>query len=173
VGGRLRAFGGRKAKRGFAYDAYVPDEIAGLEFTLTADVAQADVLLAEVNRKGPALRALEALARQVLRAESVASSRIEGLELSHRRLARAAFAEDESDITAQSVLANIRAMALAVATAATTKRFGVPAILKVHKALFSAFGDRHAGRCAPNRTGSEVSPPARMTQSSLLRRQRW
>ncbi|MDP1915596.1 MAG: Fic family protein [Myxococcales bacterium] len=159
------AFGGRKAKRGFSYDAYVPDELADLEFSLTADVAQAvaeaELLLTEVNRKGPALRALEALARQLLRAESVASSRIEGLELSHRRLARAAFAEDESDITAQSVLANIRAMELAVATAATTKRFGVPAILKVHKALFSAFGDRHAGkvRTEQNWVGGAASSP--------------
>lgn len=159
------AFGGRKAKRGFSYDAYVPDELADLEFSLTADVAQAvaeaELLLTEVNRKGPALRALEALARQLLRAESVASSRIEGLELSHRRLARAAFAEDESDITAQSVLANIRAMELAVATAAATKRFGVPAILKVHKALFSAFGDRHAGkvRTEQNWVGGAASSP--------------
>lgn len=159
------AFGGRKAKRGFSYDAYVPDELADLEFSLTADVAQvvaeAELLLTEVNRKGPALRALEALARQLLRAESVASSRIEGLELSHRRLARVAFAEDESDITAQSVLANIRAMELAVATAATTKRFGVPAILKVHKALFSAFGDRHAGkvRTEQNWVGGGASSP--------------
>ena len=159
------AFGGRKAKRGFSYDAYVPDELADLEFSLTADVAQvvaeAELLLTEVNRKGPALRALEALARQLLRAESVASSRIEGLELSHRRLARVAFAEDESDITAQSVLDNIRAMELAVATAATTKRFGVPAILKVHKALFSAFGDRHAGkvRTEQNWVGGGASSP--------------
>jgi Fic family protein len=159
------AFGGRKAKRGFSYDAYVPDELADLEFSLTADVAQAvaeaELLLTEVNRKGPALRALEALARQLLRAESVASSRIEGLELSHRRLARAAFAEDENDITAQSVLANVRAMELAVATAATTKRFGVPAILKVHKALFSAFGDRQAGkvRTEQNWVGGAASSP--------------
>ncbi len=159
------AFGGRKAKRGFSYDAYVPDELADLEFSLTADVAQAvaeaELLLTEVNRKGPALRALEALARQLLRAESVASSRIEGLELSHRRLARAAFAEDENDITAQSVLANIRAMELAVATAATTKRFGVPAILKVHKALFSAFADRQAGkvRTEQNWVGGAASSP--------------
>jgi len=61
------AFGGRKAKRGFSYDAYVPDELADLEFSLSADVAQAvaeaELLLTEVNRKGPALRALEALAR--------------------------------------------------------------------------------------------------------------
>lgn len=167
------AFGGRKAKQGFFYDAYVPDPIAELNFSLSADVAQAvaeaGLLLSGVNREGAALKALEVLARQLLRAESVASSRIEGLQLSHRRLARAAFAEDESDLTAQSVLANIRAMEWAVSSAARVRRFGVPAILKVHRALFSTFRDPHAGRVrteqnwvgggASNPRNAEFVPP--------------
>ena len=159
------AFGGRKAKKGFSYDAYVPDLIAKQDFTLSAEVAhavaQAGSLLGEVNRSGPTLGPLEVLARQLLRAESVASSRIEGLQLSHRRLARAAFSGDVSDITAQSVLANIRAMELALATAARSRRFGVPAILKVHRTLFSAFGDPHAGkvRTEQNWIGGAASSP--------------
>jgi Fic family protein len=158
------AFGGRKAKQGFSYDAYVPDPISTQNFALSADVAevvaQAGALLTEVNRAGPALRALEVLARQLLRAESVASSRIEGLQLSHRRLARAAFAGDVSDITAQSVLANIRAMELAL-TAARARQFGVPAMLKVHKVLFSAFDDLHPGklRTEQNWVGGGASNP--------------
>ena len=159
------AFRGRKSKAGFSYDAYVPDPIAEREFTLTADVAEAvasaGALLGEVNRAGPELRALEVLARQLLRSESVASSRIEGLQLSHRRLARAAFAEDKNDITAQSVLANIRAMEVALKTAARAKKFGVPEILKVHHVLFSAFRDSHAGklRTEQNWVGGGASNP--------------
>lgn len=159
------AFGGRKSKAGFSYDAYVPDPIAERSFTLTADVAEtvasAGTLLGEVNRSEPQLRALEVLARQLLRAESVASSRIEGLQLSHHRLARAAFAEDKSDITAQSVLANIRAMEVALKTAARAKKFGLPEILKVHHVLFSAFRDSHAGklRTEQNWVGGGASNP--------------
>lgn len=159
------AFGGRKAKQAFSYDAYVPDRIASLDFTLPADVAdavaQAGALLGEVNRAGASLGGLEVLARQLLRAESVASSRIEGLQLSHRRLARAAFAGDREDLTARSVLANIEAMELAVKSASRTRHFGVPAMLGVHRVLFSAFGDAHAGklRKEQNWVGGGASNP--------------
>jgi hypothetical protein len=49
-----------------------------------------------------------------LRAESLASSRIEGLEVSHRRLARAAHGADAHDQTASDVVGNIAAMERAV-----------------------------------------------------------
>src|SRR3990167_3995012 len=159
------AFGGRRAKQAFSYDAYVPDPIAEQEFGLTTDVAQAvteaESTLRNLNVAGPALGGLEVLARQLLRAESVASSRIEGLELSHRRLARAAFAGDVTDVTARSVLANVRAMEVAITRAERTKRFDVSAILKIHHALFSAFGDAHAGkiRTEQNWIGGAASSP--------------
>lgn len=58
------------------------------------------------------------LSRLLLRAEAVASSRIEGLEIGARRLLRAeaaASVEGESaDVTAVEVLADIDAMALGV-----------------------------------------------------------
>lgn len=144
------AFGGRRDKKGFTYDAYVPDRISEQSFTLTSDVAQAlsdaEVALREVNAREPAVSELEVLARQLLRAESVASSRIEGLQLSHRRLARVAFADDRDDITAQSVLANVRAMELAVGAASRSPRFSAATILQIHRKLFSAFDDSAAGR---------------------------
>ncbi len=161
----LGAFGGRRSKPAFSHDAFLPDLIAKQDFVLPADVAQAvtdaESTLRNLNVAGPALGGLEVLARQLLRAESVASSRIEGLVLSHRRLARAAFSEDEGDITAQSVLANIRAMEVAIQRASGAKRFDVAAILKVHQALFSAFKDSHAGkiRTEQNWIGGAASSP--------------
>src|SRR5579875_3080606 len=60
----------------------------------------------------------EALARILLRAESVASSRIEGLEIGARRLLRAEAArrlgDDPSDATAVEILGNIDAMVFAI-----------------------------------------------------------
>ena len=61
---------------------------------------------------------LEAVARLLLRAESVASSRIEGLEVGVGRLARAEAAKEAgdlfTDVTAEAVLGNVEAMQLAV-----------------------------------------------------------
>lgn len=144
------AFGGRRARRGFTYDAYVPDPIAELDLPLPPDVAavvaEAEGAVRAVNALAPALSSLDVLARQLLRAESVASSRIEGLVLSHRRLARAAFSGDETDVTARSVLANIKAMDEAVAGAPRRGRFTVARMRRIHEVLFSAFGDPRAGR---------------------------
>ena len=85
--------GGRAERRAFSYRAFVPDPIADLQLALASSVAAA-VSNAErgvdaLNRDPPQLANLEVLARRLLRAESVASSRIEGLVLSQRRLARA------------------------------------------------------------------------------------
>src|SRR5437870_222120 len=102
---QMAGIGGRRARGGFPYEAYVPQSIGDREFTLTNLVAtaatNAEAAVRELN-ENPSQLNLEALARQLLRAESVASSRIEGLVLSHRRLAQAAFAPGH-DVTAQSV----------------------------------------------------------------------
>ncbi|MBS1149469.1 MAG: filamentation induced by cAMP protein Fic, partial [Myxococcaceae bacterium] len=146
----LGAFGGRRARQGFFYDAYVPDPIAELELQLPHDVAQvaaeAEEAIRALNRVPPKLGSLETLARQLLRAESVASSRIEGLELSHRRLAKASFAKDGSDLDAVSVLANMRAMEEAIRLSSAGRSLSVNGLRKIHRVLFGAFGDTNAGR---------------------------
>ena len=110
----LEAFGGRKSRRGFFYEAFVPDDIGELELVIPADVAEAaEAAAAAVRQLGaqpPGGISWEALGRQLLRAESVASSRIEGLEISYRRLARAGFGQAHRDLTAESVLGNVAAM---------------------------------------------------------------
>ena len=62
-------------------------------------------------------------ALELLRAEAVASSRIEGLELSHRRIARADFDPKEADATAREVLGNLREMEKAIAIATRRRPF--------------------------------------------------
>src|SRR5271163_584586 len=83
----------RSDRRSSDYEAYLPDNLVGRSFTLdgevAADVAEAEAAIARLNVEATALIDTEALARILLRAEAVASSRIEGLEIGARRLLRA------------------------------------------------------------------------------------
>lgn len=158
-------FGVRRARLSFTYQAYVPDPIADLDVPLSSEATQ---LLTEANRRivllkadPPAFGAFEVLARQLLRSESVASSRIEGLALSHRRLARAAFGGGRADLTAAAVLGNVRAMERAEVLA-TKPRFGVSELRALHRALFDDTPDRRlAGvvRDGPSWLGGSASSP--------------
>jgi Fic family protein len=137
------AAGGRAERRAFAYRAFVPDPIADLQLVLPSSVAAA-VSNAErgvdaLNRDPPRLASLEVLARRLLRAESVASSRIEGLVLSQRRLARAEAEEaDARDETAKSVLGNVIAMEHAVALGGSARPLRLRDVLAIHRVLMLA-----------------------------------
>lgn len=161
----MDALGGRSARRGFSYRAYVPAPIAEGSFLLESDIAaaaaNAELACRELNDEPPELGGFETLARQLLRAESVASSRIEGLVLSHRRLAKAAFSEAH-DITAQSVLANIRALERAVDLAGSVKALAPEHLVEVHRILFEGTRDEGRGgkiRAEQNWIGGNASSP--------------
>jgi hypothetical protein len=85
--------GPRRERQSLRYIAYVPDRMAQVDIRLSAAIAgvvsAAERMVDSLNRAPPILPSLDVLARRLLRAESVASSRIEGLELSQRRLAEA------------------------------------------------------------------------------------
>jgi Fic family protein len=163
---RLSGLGGRSARRGFDYRAYVPTPIAEEHFELgsylAAAAANAEQACRQLNVEPPALASFDALARQLLRAESVASSRIEGLVLSHRRLAEAAFSVDARDITAQSVLANIAALDRALTIASEVDEIRRDDLLDVHRLLFEGTRDEHMGgiiRVEQNWIGGAASSP--------------
>src|SRR5882672_8373680 len=108
----------RRDREGCSYEAYVPDELVGRRFSfdgqVAADVADAETAIARLNTLARTLVNTEALARLLLRAEAVASSHIEGLEIGPRRLLRAeagrALGIDVRDVTAEEVLGNVEAM---------------------------------------------------------------
>ena len=83
----------RRDRQSCEYEAYVPDPLMGrvivLDGAVAADVADAEAAITRLNLEARALVDTEALARLLLRAESVASSRIEGLEIGPRRLLEA------------------------------------------------------------------------------------
>jgi Fic family protein len=106
---------------------------------VAADVADAERNIARLNHEAGALANTEALARILLRAESVASSQIEGLTVSAQRLLRADVARTEgapsTDATALEVLANVDAMAYAVE--GSDVEVTVDRILEFHRRLLA------------------------------------
>jgi Fic family protein len=124
------------------YEAYIPDPIAKRQIPLfgevAADVEDAAIAVRKLDVTTQVLTRTESLARLLLRAESVASSRIEGLEISPQRLLRAAALSADTkqrptDHRAAAVLANIDAMAYAVNDPAEPITVG--RILATHRLL--------------------------------------
>ena len=173
---RMDAMGGRAARRGFTFEAYVPrrspTELPA-RLRNAAAAANAEAARRELNEEPPEPGNFETLARQLLRAESVASSRIEGLIPSHPRLAKAAFSGTH-DITAQSVLANIRALERAVDLAGVSRRWSAATWRRCTGSSSRGRVTRHAeAGSAPSITGSVDRPRARATRSSSHRRRSW
>jgi len=88
----------RQDRRSCEYEVYIPDRLVGRSFTLegsvAADVTDAETAIARLNLEARSLSNSEALARLLLRSESVASSKIEGLEVGARRLLKAEAARE-------------------------------------------------------------------------------
>jgi Fic family protein len=133
----------RRDRASCDYDAYVPDPLVGRPFRLdgdvAADVADAEAAVTRFDAQAVALADTEALARLLLRAESVASSKIEGLEVGGRRLLRAeaatALGEDARDVTATEVLRNIQAMTWALGAVGHGDDITLDHLLEAHRRL--------------------------------------
>ena len=145
----------RRDRRPCLYSVYLPDPLAGRRFVLdgdvAADVADAEAALVRLDANATALAGADAFARLLLRAESVASSRIEGLEVGGRRLLRAEAArqlgEDHRDATALEVLGNIDAVSWGVEAVEPGGSITLDVLLEVHRRLVA--GTRlavHGGR---------------------------
>lgn len=141
----------RRDRRSCEYDAYVPDLLSNRSYSLdgdvAADVADAEAEVRRLNDSARALADTEALARLLLRAEAVASSRIEGLEVGGRRLLRAEMAsdvgDDARDVTATEVLGNIEAMRWATDTLARATKVDVDDVCEIHRRLLSGTQHEH------------------------------
>jgi Fic family protein len=160
----------RKDNRGCEYEAYVPDPLVGRAFVIdgdvAADIADAENAIMRLNVEATSLVDTESLARILLRAESVASSRIEGLEIGARRLLRAEAArdlgDDPRDITAVEVLGNIDAMSYAIGSVAPGSQITTELLLGVHERLMANTRlEQHGGKLREEQNwigGSEYNP---------------
>jgi Fic family protein len=136
-------------QRGGAYEVFIPDRIAEREFALDSGtvvvIAEATKALGHLNDTRPRLASLAALARNLLRSESAASSRIEGVRISHKHLARAAFAgvgSRRGDSRAAEVLGNVEAMERAIELGASAELLSVSDIRDIHRTLLRFTDDR-------------------------------
>ncbi|HYM46109.1 MAG TPA: Fic family protein [Solirubrobacteraceae bacterium] len=145
----------RRDRRSCDYSAYIPDVLTGRAFALdgdvAADVADAEATIARLNAQASALVDTETLARILLRAESVASSRIEGLEIGVRRLLRAeagrSMREPSSDVTATEVLGNIDAMLHGLDRVGPGDEITIGLLLEIHSRLLAGTRlEEHGGR---------------------------
>ncbi len=160
----------RRDRQSCEYQAYFPDRLVGrpivLDGPVAADVAEAEAAITRLNERARALVDTEALARILLRAESVASSRIEGLEVGARRLLRAEAAlpleDNPTDITAAEVLGNIEAMHHAVSAVSAGDAITPGLLLEIHhRLLASTRVARHAGQLRAEQNwigGSSYNP---------------
>ena len=177
----------RRDRRPCNYAVYLPDALAGRSFVLNgdvaADVADTEVALVRLDTTAEALAGTEALARLLLRAECIASSRIEGLAVGGRRLLRADAArqlgEDPRDVTAVEVLGNIDAMVWGVSAVAPGGLITVETLLEVHRRLSAGTRlEEHGGRIrgiqnwiggsAYNPCSAEFVPPPPEAVAGLL-----
>jgi Fic family protein len=171
-------------RRACRYEAFVPDELPSLELQLDTRLAglvsEAERAIRQLNDEGGAV--LAPLARMLLRTESIASSKVEGMQVGVRELARAE-ARIESGITpgsaAREILSNIDAMTVAMDEAAEAPEFRIEEILSVHRRLMERAPHRHiAGRFRDgqnwiggndyNPCGADFVPPPRDEVDRLM-----
>ncbi len=169
--------GGRANRVGFDYDAHVPGDIARwqpeLPAALAADIGRAETAVRELTAVGgPA----SSLLWPLLRTEAIASSRIEGLAVSHHRLALES-ADPGRDALAASVLGNLDALRRALDLAGGP--ITVDAIRAIHRALLKGTADdaiagelrrvqNWIGGRHPNPRGAAFVPPPEDRVEGLL-----
>lgn len=156
---------GREA--GGQYKAFVPDPVGEYEPALeSATVAlgeRAAVAVRELNFDSASLLPLEGLGRQLLRSEALASSQIEGLNISHRKLAEADLTDRDGHFKAREILGNIRALERATEIGANGEEIDVDSITAIHREIAIVPPlDRIAGeiRREPSWIGGNSPPEA-------------
>jgi Fic family protein len=156
-----------KYRRACVYEAFVPAALADLPLSLDATVvglvSEAESAIRELN--AAAQPALAPLARLLLRTESIASSKVEGMQLGVRELARAeARAETggKASPLAAEILANVDAMQIAVDDAAAVERFDVDHVVAIHRRLVAGLPNpASAGRIRTDQNwigGNDYTP---------------
>jgi Fic family protein len=175
-------FGTGRAGRALYYEAFIPDPIRDLDLHLGVAaiglVSEAETAVRDLNGSPQRLASLEGLARQLLRTEALASSAIEGLVLSHRRLAQAVHDPRARDHRAHEVLGNMRAMEAAIDLGAEAVPLRTEDLQDLHRILaVDTFLEKHGGviREEPGWIGgttpanaSYVAPPPDLLAPLLL-----
>jgi Fic family protein len=172
-------------RRACHYEAFVPEYLTKLDVHLSAEVAglvsDAEHAVHQLNESGGAT--LAPLARLLLRTESIASSKVEGMQIGVREMARAEAQADTGvapSLTALELIDNIDAMELAVGKAAEADPFDIDEIIAVHTRLMEHAPNKQlAGRIRTqqnwiggndyNPCGADFVPPPPEQVAPLLK----
>lgn len=131
-----------KYRRACAYDAFIPEPISGLRIELPGEVAgtvsDAEKAVADLNRvAGPELMPLS---RLLLRTESIASSKVEGMQVDARTLARAEAKQETGQSVGKEpaeILSNIDAMQFAIEQVSGADGIRVQDLRDIHGVLLA------------------------------------
>jgi len=144
--------GGRRQRATFPYSAFVPDPIVNVKpvvsFETASAVAEAETAIRALNEQ-VSVRGLEAIGPLLLRSEAVASSRIEGYDISPLNLARALIDPRAARGTARTVAANVSAMEEAVAIGARASAISIDDLLAIHRTLMASEARARPGHRRP------------------------
>jgi Fic family protein len=134
------AYGGRRARQSFEYEAFIPDPIALLDpaisFRTAGTVLEAEDSIRALNARADA-RGLEAIGPLLLRSEALASSRIEGYQVSALNLAKALIDPRAARGVARTVAANVSAMEVAIGRADDPRPLDIADIQFLHATLMA------------------------------------
>ena len=158
--------GGGTARQGFTYHAFIPDPIARIAPAVSFDTArainEAELAIRQLNAD-ERVRGLEAIGPLLLRSEAIASSRIEGIELSQRNLARALIDPRAARGSARAVAANVVAMEEAIALGDRGSALTTEDVLAIHRTLMADESPRimpGSFRREQNWLGGRLTTPA-------------
>ncbi|WP_328292881.1 Fic family protein [Kineococcus sp. NBC_00420] len=157
----------RIGRKGGPYRVYTPDRLTSRPLILDPDV---DALAARTETSvrrlvdHPGSRGLEGLSRFLLRSEAIASSRIEGLEVSPQQVGIAELFSIEglhrkASATARRVAANITAVQQAATTVADMDSITLGAIEAVQRTLLDGEPEAHGVRQTQNWIGGNGYNP--------------
>lgn len=154
-----------------SYTHDLPEELATV-------VSEAELAISRLNHSAPQLAPL---GRLLLRTESIASSRVEGMQVDARQLARAEAREDagrRASTEALEILANVDAMQFAIEETSSAKHITPYDIAMIHRVLMERSNRRIAGRLRDqqnwiggndyNPCGADFVPPPPETVETLL-----
>lgn len=146
---------------------FVPGRIAELEPALGSATAalceRAGNAVRDLNANERGLVSLEGMGRQLLRSEALASSQIEGLSVSHRKLAEAELEGRQGPHQAEEIMGTIHGMERTMEIGAASRALDVGDIADIHRALATVPPlDKIAGqfREEPSWIGGSIPPKA-------------
>lgn len=161
-------------RRACEFQIFLAELLREDDFSLPGELAtvvsEAELAIAHLN--STAAPQLGPLARLLLRTESIASSKIEGIQVDAKQLARAEVREDigrKASSEAVEILANVDAMQFAIEETANARGISPYEILALHRVLMERSNRKIAGRLrdrqnwiggnAFNPCGADFVPP--------------